>query len=441
MAAEAALKRRSLVNRADRTAFMDAFVQAVNRAEWYDGRAQHRNFSFGWRIGESLHYFDIRVGRVAEHQAQPGIEKSWDFTIAAPAEIWEAFLEPLPRAPYHHLFGLWARVPSFSLDGRRETLVQNATYINALLRLARATWNAGATAVEAPHIPAPSGTSRECIRASFVHMRLGGEACRLYVEEAGEGPELLLLHTAGSDSRQFYHLFNDERLTSRWRLVAFDLPGHGKSLPPAAWLTREYRLSNATYVEQVLSFVEQMGMRRPVILGCSMAGALCLSLAHDHPEKFAGVIACEAADRVPGRLHHWLRHPRVDSAEFGPEWIDGLISPYCPDVYRQEILWQYAQAGAGVFFGDVAFYSGEFRLCNPGAIDTNKCPVYMLTGEYDYSCTPEMSRKTAESIPGARFQEMKRIGHFPMAENPEGFMEYLMPILEELRQGAAAPRK
>lgn len=438
MAADAAVRHRSLFDEAERNAFIGSFVQAVNATEWRDGRAPHRTFRFGWRFGQALFYFDLRAGRIAEHLAQPGIEKSWDFTISAPTEVWDAFLEPLPRAPYHHLFGLWARVPSFSLDGNREVLIQHAAFFNGLMRIARAAWNGGETAVEAP--PARPRAPREAVRPSFAHMRLGGESCRLYVEEAGQGPELLLLHTAGSDSRQFHHLLNDERLTSQWKLVAFDLPGHGKSLPPAAWFDREYRLTNASYVEHVLSFVEQMGLRRPVVLGCSMAGALCLSLAEEHPDRFAGVIACEAADRVPGRLHHWLRHPRVDSAEFGPEWIDGLISPYSPDLYRKEILWQYSQAGAGVFFGDVAFYSGEFRLSNPGAIDTRKCPVYMLTGEYDYSCTPEMSRQTAERIPGARFQEMKRIGHFPMAENPEGFLQYLTPILDELRSRTGSPR-
>jgi pimeloyl-ACP methyl ester carboxylesterase len=57
----------------------------------------------------------------------------------------------------------------------------------------------------------------------------------------------------------------------------------------------------------------------------------------------------------------------------------------------------------------------------------------MLTGEYDYSCTAEMSEATAAKIPGARFQAMPGIGHFPFAENPALFAEYLLPILSEPR--------
>ena len=67
-----------------------------------------------------------------------------------------------------------------------------------------------------------------------------------------------------------------------------------------------------------------------------------------------------------------------------------------------------------------------------GRIDINKCRLFMLMGEYDYSCTVEMSEATAAKIPGVRFQAMQGIGHFPFAENPKRFAEYVLPILAEL---------
>ena len=45
----------------------------------------------------------------------------------------------------------------------------------------------------------------------------------------------------------------------------------------------------------------------------------------------------------------------------------------------------------------------------------------------------ELSEATAAKIPGARFQAMTGIGHFPFAENPKRFAEYLLPILAELK--------
>ena len=56
----------------------------------------------------------------------------------------------------------------------------------------------------------------------------------------------------------------------------------------------------------------------------------------------------------------------------------------------------------------------------------------MLTGEYDYSCTPEASRDTAAKIDGARLEIMRGLGHFPMSEDPVRFKSYLMPVLEDI---------
>ena len=76
-----------------------------------------------------------------------------------------------------------------------------------------------------------------------------------------------------------------------------------------------------------------------------------------------------------------------------------------------------------------------------GEIDTRQCPVYMLTGEYDYSCTPEASRDTAAKIDGARLEIMNGLGHFPMSEDPEQFLRYLRPVLEKIRAAGSEEGK
>ena len=63
-------------------------------------------------------------------------------------------------------------------------------------------------------------------------------------------------------------------------------------------------------------------------------------------------------------------------------------------------------------------------------IDTGACPLYLLTGEYDFSCTPEDSRRTAAAIKGASFTIMEQLSHFPMSENPEQFRRYIAPVLK-----------
>jgi ABC-type branched-subunit amino acid transport system substrate-binding protein len=69
-------------------------------------------------------------------------------------------------------------------------------------------------------------------------------------------------------------------------------------------------------------------------------------------------------------------------------------------------------------------------------IRTERCPLYMLTGEYDYAPFPHETIKTAESIPDAKVTIMKDAGHFPMSENYGSFRKYLLPILDELSTGS-----
>ena len=113
--------------------------------------------------------------------------------------------------------------------------------------------------------------------------------------------------------------------------------------------------------------------------------------------------------------------------------MSGLIAPQSPAESRWDTLWMYMQGGPGVFKGDLVFYrTDDFRERLTG-IDTARCPLCLLTGEYDVSCTPDDTRATAARIPGARFTVMSAVGHFPMSENPERFRGYLLPILEEIR--------
>jgi pimeloyl-ACP methyl ester carboxylesterase len=96
------------------------------------------------------------------------------------------------------------------------------------------------------------------------------------------------------------------------------------------------------------------------------------------------------------------------------------------------------QGGPGVFKGDLHFYTadGDVRA-RLSEIDTQICPLYLLTGTYDYSCTPDDTRQLAARIKGAKLQIMQELGHFPASENPALFLKYLRPVLQEI---SASPR-
>ena len=276
----------------------------------------------------------------------------------------------------------------------------------------------------------------EPIVGRYVRMTVGGRPHRVYFEEAGAGIPLVCLHTAGADGRQFRHLLNDAAVTDHYRVIAFDMPWHGKSLPPAGWQDEEYKLTTRGYVELVREFCAALGVERPVVLGCSIGGKIVLELARLHASDFRALIGLESADYQAPWYDDtgWLHRPDVHGGEIAGALMSGLIAPQSPSENKWDTLWMYMQGGPGVFKGDLFFYraDGDFRD-RVASIDTRRCPLYLLTGEYDFSCTPEDTERTAAQIKGARVTIMREIGHFPMSENPAQFRRYILPVLEEIR--------
>ena len=273
----------------------------------------------------------------------------------------------------------------------------------------------------------------DSIAGRYVHVEVAGVRNRVYFEEAGEGRPLVCLHTAGADSRQFRHLLCDARVTGGWRILAFDMPYHGRSLPPEGWWREEYLLTREAYAETVMAFVRALGLDEPVVLGCSMGGAVVLELARRYASEIGAVIGLEAASKIEGRFLDWSILPGVDGSEMAASYTYDLMAPQSPEPARKETWWVYSQGSPAVYRGDTYFYSVDWDLRGrEEEIDTSQCPVYLLTGEYDYACPPQSTAETAKAIPGAKGVTMAGIGHFPMAENYPRFREYLLPILREL---------
>lgn len=85
--------------------------------------------------------------------------------------------------------------------------------------------------------PTPADTEAEMdvdhITGRYVYIEspLWGK-CKVFYEQSGEGnQDIVFLHTAGSDARQYHGVMNDERMRKKCNMIAFDLPAHGRSFP------------------------------------------------------------------------------------------------------------------------------------------------------------------------------------------------------------------
>jgi pimeloyl-ACP methyl ester carboxylesterase len=274
----------------------------------------------------------------------------------------------------------------------------------------------------------------EPVIGRYAHIDIEGVRHRVYWEEAGSGIPLLCLHTAGSDGRQYRGILNDPEVTKHYRVIVFDMPRHGKSSPPAGAVDTDYALTSDNYVAQILAVADALELEKPVAMGCSIGGRIVLHLAHQHPERFRALIGLQSSAHVaPYYDTTWLHKPEVHGGEICGAIAYGLMAPQSPKAERWETVWHYMQGGPGVFKGDMHFYKvdGDIRA-DIAEIDVANCPLYLLTGDYDYSCTPADTRDLAGRL-GIEMTEMSQLGHFPMSENPEKFLSYLRPVLDKIR--------
>ena len=184
----------------------------------------------------------------------------------------------------------------------------------------------------------------------------------------------------------------------------------------------------------VLAVIAALGLERPVVMGCSIGGRIVLDLAARHADSLRGVIGLQSSAFVaPYYDLEWLYRPDVQGGDTCAAIVSGLVAPQSSPAGRWETLWHYMQGGPGVFRGDLHFYKEEGDL-RPllASIDTARCPVWMLTGDYDYSCTPDATRETAAQIRGANARIMPGLGHFPMSEDYARFRPYLTAVLDEI---------
>jgi len=269
----------------------------------------------------------------------------------------------------------------------------------------------------------------------YIYLTIDTVEYRVYFEEHGAGIPLLMQHTAGADGRQWRHFLENDRIAQHFRMIAYDLPYHGKSVPPTEqeWWKEEYKLTKDFLMKVPVTLSHELGLNRPVYMGSSIGGHLATDLALYYPNEFRAVIGLEAAIATPGGYRDAWNHPRVSNA-FKSSSMFGIMSPTSPEKFRRETTWVYSQGAPPVFKGDLFYYSVDHDLSQTAEqIDTSKVAVYLLTGEYDWASPPEMSAELARRIKGAKYQTMIGLGHFPMSEDPERCFSYIEPILEEIR--------
>lgn len=421
----------------------DSYQEVVNadpEMTLHGRDAFDENFLVG--IGEERFLIEMQNGQVQDVRA-PGLDDVWPFGIVGGRETWEQFVDEVPPPHHNEVFASFYRAAVkgeegyFDLIGNYKKIFQNFRSVQRALELMRATHNGGE--LETQGAARPMGSSTDALSGQYVTVDLDGVDHRIYYEAAGpeDGIPLLCQHTAGCNNQQWRHVLTDEEITEHFRVIAYDLPRHGKSLPPSSesWWSEQYDLTAEQFTETIVSIADALELDDPVFIGSSMGGTVTLELADWYPDRFQALIGLESGLFTPGYYTQWLDHPHVNTNDVNSHATWGLMAPHSPEWARRETLYMYEQGANGVLKGDLFYYSMQHDYRESAEdIDATQVRMYLMNGEYDYLTNPDDAREAAEAIgDGATAHEMKATGHFPMSERPELFPAYIKPVLNDIR--------
>ncbi len=256
---------------------------------------------------------------------------------------------------------------------------------------------------------------------------LGGT--EIHYQDVGRGKEaIVLLHGfplhSGMWSRQI------EALKKRYRLIAPDYPGLGKSAPGPPALTMEI------LAEIVTGLLERLSVTRAVFAGVSMGGYLCFELYRRAPSLFRSLALCDtrAGPDTPEGAQNRERFAENALAK-GLPWVADEMTPKLlrpkpdPAVVREvrRLIAEGTPAGAAAAQRGMAK-----RPDSAPTLASISCPTLVIVGEQDTLTPPADSEKIAAAVKGAKLVKIPAAGHLSNIENPQAFEEALTSWLAGL---------
>lgn len=317
-----------------------------------------REVHFALRSDEpNLFHIHLRDGAFAVSSASSSDQV---FTLMAPEEAWHKFFSKLPPPPYQSFWGMMRVLGengNVRVEGESAIFARNARVWRLVLDRIHDVLHGRS------HRPFTIDFDNETDQDSIVgrYVWIDSEhfgKCKIFYESSGKGSQtVLLMHTAGADSRQYHALMSMKELQSRFTMIAFDMPGHGRSSPGSRIVPQGYRLTEASYVDTIKSIIAKLQIRGCILSGASMAGHICLAVALRAAELgVIGVIPCEACDHVSSAGTLYGVASANNEAILNAEIVTGLAGPQTSVANQRMIWWGYSSQAAGIFAGDLLFY-------------------------------------------------------------------------------------
>jgi 2-hydroxy-6-oxonona-2,4-dienedioate hydrolase len=257
--------------------------------------------------------------------------------------------------------------------------------------------------------------------------------------EAGDpaAPCVVFLHGTGGHLEAFAK--NVAVHAERYRVVAYDFPGHGGS---AFVPDRSYEIDG--YLQHLEALLDQLGIETAVLSGLSLGGWTAARYAARNPDRMAG-LALNATggatydETVMAAIRDLTRDavalPTLESVRRRLEWLMADPASVSDDLVETRFRLYRRPEMAEAMRAVLCLQEPDIRRRNmlpPEEWGAIACPTVVLWGDRDPTGTQDVARRIAAMIPGAELALLADCGHWPQFERPAAFNAAHLSFLESL---------
>jgi pimeloyl-ACP methyl ester carboxylesterase len=258
--------------------------------------------------------------------------------------------------------------------------------------------------------------------------QLNRDGVKLHYEVHGSGPPLLLTHGYSSTSAMWQGQI--EALAKRHTLILWDMRGHGQSDYPDDAAV----YSEALTVGDMAALLDTVGADNAIIGGLSLGGYMSLAFYRAHPERVRALLIIDTGPgfKKDDARDAWNKRAHETAGRFEREGLDVLKSA---SRERSSVVHRDAS-------GLARAARGMLTQRDAGVIETLphiKVPSLVVVGADD---TPFLAASDymAAKIPGARKVVIPAAGHAANIDQPQAFIEAVMPFLDSLPQATPSDK-
>jgi len=249
-------------------------------------------------------------------------------------------------------------------------------------------------------------------------------------------PVMVLIHGLGLN-RGIWDAFASA-FSNRYRVLRYDLFGHGESAAPPATPTL------TVFSEQLLGLMDELDIEQAILIGFSLGGMINRRLAMDHPQRVTALAILNSPHEREAAAQKLVEQRALDSASGGPgATLDATIERWFTVGFRARKKEFVTRVRHWVLANDAEIYAlcrqtlafGVVELIRPQPPITHATLV--MTCENDSGSTVAMSQAIASEIPGAQVIIAPRLQHMGMSENADFFItalaEFFDPLMDDER--------